>query len=267
MRTARTLLLLILCSVAGFAAEPDEEDPYFLLSGQADKAIDQGDYQAAIDRMREAIAIKPDAAENVLLLSNLGMLYAALDQDSLAMNSYNEALRRAPAMRTVLLNRARLLLKTGKIKNAKSDLDKLIAIDSLDVRGRYLRGMIGLTLADTVTAAADFAVLEALEPASTDTYTAMLSLNTARADLNACLPYARKLIAVDPMPEYYTIAAQALIAKEDYSEAGAVLNEGISKFPENSMLYSQRAALHRLLYRYDEAQKDQAKAQYLARPK
>ena len=126
--------LLSLLFVAAWLACPaqstkdiDEEDPYYLLSGQADKAIADGDYESAAARLLEAMSIRPDAPENVMLLSNLGMVYSYLDRDSLALATLTRALDKAPSMRTVLANRAHVLLKMGRDPEARADLDRLVA--------------------------------------------------------------------------------------------------------------------------------------------
>ena len=74
----------------------DEEDPYFLLCGQADRAIADGDYDEAAARLIDAISIRPAAPESILLMSNLGMVYSYMERDSLALATLNEAHRRAP---------------------------------------------------------------------------------------------------------------------------------------------------------------------------
>ena len=78
-KPALSALLLALAALLCHAASPadiDEEDPYFILSGQADQAAAEGDYEAAAARLLEAMAVRPDAPENVMLLSNLGMIYS-----------------------------------------------------------------------------------------------------------------------------------------------------------------------------------------------
>lgn len=259
--------LMMLCSAvcAAGTVAPDEEDPYFLLSEQADKAISEGDYMSAAARIKEAISLRPDAIENVLLLSNLGMVYSYMDCDSLALASYNEALKRAPSMTTVLFNRARLLLKNGHNAAARTDLDKVIGSDSLNAEARYIRGMMSLSESDINSAAADFKVLEKVDPHGTSTAVAMTTLYTAQGKLNLALPYAKKVITVDPQPEYYIIAAQALIEDTRYSEAGQLLSEGIAKYPESPSLYSLRGTLHRLLYDRKAAEADEQRAKELTK--
>ena len=95
------------------ASEGDEEDVYFILMGEADQAINDKNYAEAAARLNDAINVRPDAASNVLLMSNLGMVYSAMGQDSLALATLDKAHQIAPSMVTVILNRARIRLKMG----------------------------------------------------------------------------------------------------------------------------------------------------------
>lgn len=264
-RPLAAALIVALASFCCHAAEPDEEDPYFLLSEQADKAIAAGDYESAAQRIHEAMAVEPDAPQNVLLLSNLGMVYSYLDRDSLALEAFGEALRRAPSMRTVLANRARVLLKMRRDAAARADLDRLIELDSVNTEGRYLRGMLSLAYADTATAHADFDVLAALQPESQSTATAMAAYLTATKQYAKAEPYLRRVLSFDPQADYYDILANVLIDSERYSEAGTVLAEGIEKFPDNADLYYCRARLHKCLYDNKAAEADTRMARRLER--
>ena len=81
----------------------DEEDPYYLLCGQADAAIKDGKIPTKPPQgLIDAMSVRPDSPQNILLLSNLGMVYSYMGRDSLALATLDEALRRAPSMRTVL---------------------------------------------------------------------------------------------------------------------------------------------------------------------
>ena len=84
------LLVTVLPSVARDVPD-DEEDPYFILSGQAAEAIDSCDYENAAARLLEAMSLRPNSPENVLLMSNLGMVYSYMDKDSLALMTLNRA--------------------------------------------------------------------------------------------------------------------------------------------------------------------------------
>jgi len=73
----------------------DEEDPYYLICGQADAAIKDGKFDEAAARLIDAMSVRPDSPQNILLLSNLGMVYSYMGRDSMALATLDEALSRA----------------------------------------------------------------------------------------------------------------------------------------------------------------------------
>ena len=268
MKASATLLILLL-SFTCFArpvAESEEEDPYYLLSGQADKAIADGDYESAAARLLEAMSVRPDAPENVLLLSNLGMVYSFMDRDSLALSTLNKALEKAPSMRTVLANRAHVLLKMGRDPEAKTDLSRLIEIDSLNAEARYLHGLLALAANEDSIAGLDFAVLESVDPQGLTTAIARAALLTKHGRTREALPYLRRMSSLDPQPEHFAALAETLLALGELSEAGEVINSGMAKFPDNAELYYCRAKLHRDLYELDRARADARRAASLGIP-
>ena len=268
MRIISTLLILIscLCCLAS-GVDIDEEDPYYILSGQADKAIAEGDYEAAAARLLEAMSVRPDTPENVMLLSNLGMVYSYLDRDSLAVATLSKALDRAPAMRTVLANRAQILLKMGRDLDARRDLDRLIAVDSLNAKGRYLRGLLALAANQDTIAESDFAILESLDPKGLPTAIGRASLLTKQGHMAEALPYLQRMASLDPQPEHFAVLAETLLALGELTRAGEVLKDGLEKFPDNAELYYCRAKYHRDLYELDQARRDARLAQKLGIPR
>ena len=268
-RIASSLLLLVVCfcTYGQSSKDIDEEDPYYLLSGQADKAIAEGDYESAVARLLEAMSIRPDAPENVMLMSNLGMVYSYLDRDSLALATLGKALDRAPAMRTVLANRAHVLLKMGRDLEARHDLDKLVSVDSLNVEARYLRGLLALAANEDSIASDDFVVLESLSPKSLITAIAKASLLTKQGRTAEALPYLERMASLDPQAEHFAVLAETQLALGRLSEAGETIKSGMEKYPENAELYFCRAKLHRDLYELDRAREDARKAARLGIPK
>ncbi|MDE6467577.1 MAG: tetratricopeptide repeat protein [Muribaculaceae bacterium] len=257
-------LLAVLLSAAAYAVEPsvpdDEEDPYFLLCGQADKAIAEGDYEEAAARLVDAMTVRPASAENILLMSNLGLIYSYLDRDSLALATLDEAHRRAPAMRTVLLNRARVLLKTGRDKEAQRDFGAVIATDSLNREARFYHGTIALYSGNLDEAEKDFAVLKSVAPDDTDTARGLSALYSMTNRDKEAIPYFEKLIKYEPSAEYYAGLAGCQLALQQLSEASATLSDGIKKYPLDPELYYYRAMLNRDRYSLKEAHADAAKA-------
>ncbi len=257
---AVALLTVLRLDAVAPAVPDDEEDPYFLLCGQADRAIAEGHYEEAAARIIDAMSVRPRAAENVLLLSNLGMVYSYMGRDSLALATLDEAHRQAPAMRTVLANRARVLLKNGRDREAYRDFSDLLNADSLNVEARYYRGTMALYAGDIATAESDFSVLQSVAPDGIDTATALSGLYTATGRHADAIPYLQLLTKDDPTPEYFGALASALLTVDRISEASTAIADGLSRYPEDAGLYLCRAQLNRARYRMDEARADASRA-------
>ena len=241
----------------------DEEDPYFLLAGEASRAIDSLDYETAAARLREAIAMRPDSPENVLLMSNLGMVYSYMDKDSLALKTLSEALAIAPSMKTVLTNRARVYLKNGRNREAYADLNRVIDADSANVEARYLHGLLSLGAKDLSIAEADFRVVADAAPDETSTAVCMSALFTAQGRHKEATPYLRKLVSDIGEADDYAALAQNLLDLEELTEASKTIGDGLKKYPDSGELYFCRARLNRDRYSYKEAKEDAAKASSL----
>lgn len=260
------LFLQFAFSVAA-AAEPDEEDVYFILMEQADKAIKDKDYTQAERRLVEAMAVEPDNPSNVLLLSNLGMVYSYMERDSLALAAYDEALRRSPEMTTVLQNRGLLHLKMGNDLDAYSDFGAVIQRDSLNTDARYYRGMIALYAGRLDEASSDFEVLSSVSPDSYDTWSALAALYSLTERSHQAIPYYQKLIEADPSPEYYSALAGCFLAESRLSEASATIADGLKLYSRDPELYYYRAWLNRDRFLLDDARADADRAiQYGANP-
>ena len=237
-------------------ADSLEEDVYFILAGEADQAIADGDYATAERRLVEAMGVDPQNPSNVLLLSNLGMVYGYMDRDSMALTVLDEAHRRAPQMTTVLHNRARIHLKMGHDRDAYEDFSTIINRDSLNTEARYYRGMIALYSGNMPIAETDFTVLESQRPQAYETAAAMATLySLSRRDKEA-IPYYRRLIELDPSPEFYAALAGCHLALGELSEAAEVIADGLKKYTHDPELYYYRAWLNRDRYLLDQAHAD-----------
>ena len=268
-------LLVLALSVSGLygqTIEPtvpaDEEDPYVLLCGQADKAVADGDFEGAAQRLLEAMSLHPDSPQNVLLLSNLGMIYSYMDNDSMAIVVLDEAVRKAPKLRTAQENRAKVLLKIGRDKDAYEAFGNVIAADSLNMEARYYHGTIALYSGNLDVAEADFGVLASLAPDELSTAQALGTLYSLSGRDRESLPYMRRLVSEDPAPEYYAALAGALLSLGELSEASAILADGMGRYADDPELYYYRAILNRERFLLDDAHRDAAMALRLgANPK
>lgn len=237
-----------------------DEDPYLILCGEADSAIAREDFPTAAARLREAISIKPYSASNVLLLANLGMVYSMMDSDASALATLDEAIAAFPDMKVARSNRAKVLLKMRKDKDAYREYGEILQIDSIDTEARYYHGLIALYSGNLKTAEEDFHVLEESEPNSVLTARALATLYSLTERNREAIPFYTTLIKAEPAPEYYAGLAGCLLELENLSEAAATLAEGLAHYPGDPELYYYRAWLNRNRYRLDDAHADAKKA-------
>ena len=238
----------------------DEEDVYYIISGEADKAIEAEDYHTAVLRLKEAIELEPENPSNVLLLSNLGMVYSYLDQDTLALKAYNEALDKAPSMVTVLENRAKLHLKMGNDLNAYQDFANVIQRDSLNTEARYYHGLMSLYKGDSGAAERDFNIIKKQEPKGYYTAVALSTLYSFSGKDSEAVPYYKRVLEMDKAPEFYAGLAGCYLKLGQLSDASQTISEGLQECGDDPELYYYRAWLKRDSYLLDEAKADAAKA-------
>ena len=170
-------------------------------------------------------------------------------------------------MRTVLSNRAHVLLKMGRDMEARSDLAREIDADSLNAEARYIHGLLSLWAGEDSVANVDFTVLESVAPTGLATAIARSAYLTKHGKTREALPYLRRMASLDPQPEHYAALAETLLSLGELTEAGEAITTGMEKFPDNAELYYCRAKLHRDLYELDRAREDARTAAKLGIPK
>lgn len=261
------IYMLLLCIAAAAACASisaqkpaDEEDPYFILAGEAQEAIDKEDYSTAALRLRQALNIDPDRAENPMLLSNLGMVYSAMGEDSLAILTLDRALEIAPAMVAIYTSRGRLHLKMGHVADAYADFSSALERDSVYADALFYRGMMSLYGGNATTAERDIQALAAARPDDYNTAAALGSLYSLTGRDREAVPQYLRLIELDPSPEYYAALAGCYLALGELTDASEVIASGLKLYSHDPELYYYRAWLNRDRYLLDQARDDAAMA-------
>lgn len=248
--------------IPGTTAPPKQpsDNDYMDLVGEAEKAISVNNYEAAVACIKRAIDLEPDNPSNILLMSNLAMVYSYMDQDTLALITYDETLRQAPNMTTVRNNRALLLAKMGRDNEAFKAFAGVIDTDSLNATARYYHGIMALYSSRLDIAEADFAVLKSVAPDSRHTAVALSSLYAMTQRNLEAIPYFKKLVKDSPDPEFYAGLAGCYLALGRLSEASETIADGLKRYAYDPELYYYRAWLNRDRFRLDEAHDDARKA-------
>lgn len=248
--------------IPGTTAPPKQpsDNDYMDLVGEAEKAISANNYEAAVACIKRAIDLEPDNPSNILLMSNLAMVYSYMDQDTLALITYDETLRQAPNMTTVRNNRALLLAKMGRDNEAFNAFAGVIDTDSLNATARYYHGIMALYSSRLDIAETDFAVLKSVAPDSRHTAVALSSLYSMTQRNLEAIPYFKKLVKDSPDPEFYAGLAGCYLALGRLSEASETIADGLKRYAYDPELYYYRAWLNRDRFRLDEAHDDARKA-------
>lgn len=237
-----------------------EERPYFLLIEQSEKALEEGDYDAAALRLVEAMGVEPNNPLNVALLSNLGMIYYYNEQDSLALVVLEKAIERAPRLIAPREGRARILVGMKRDKEAYQEYENIIAIDSINTEAHFLHGMMALYNGDLPTALSDIDVLERVIPVSSQTRLAKAILYSMTSQEIEAISLLRKLIETEPAPEYFSRLAACQLALEQLGDVSDTLGSWLQKYPNDPEAFYYRAILNRKRYLLDEAQRDAKQA-------
>lgn len=264
MKKYISVLITLICSLAASAQMPvdsiTDENPYFLLMGEADRAIADGNWQEAIDRLNDVLSVDRNNPSNALVYYNLGVCYGCLGADSLALDSYDRSLGLAPNMVTTLVGRGRQLLAMSRDREAYGEFSRAIEIDSLSTDARYYHGMMSLYGGFREEAERDFDVLKSLTPHARRTAVALSALYSITGREREAVPYLKELIDADPQPEYYASLAGCYLELGELSEASALIHTALEKYPDDAEIYYYRAWLNRDNYRLDDAKADARRA-------
>lgn len=255
-------LVLLMMPLRTSAVEPaaTEEDPYSILMDEAEKAIADKNYEEAAARLIDALGVNPTNPANLIVKTNLGLVYSELGRDSLAIATLSDVISKEPRMTAAILNRGRLNLKVNRTDSAVADFSRVLEIDSVNAEALYFRGMISLYGGNREAAETDFNILKATRPESQSTFRALATLYSMTGREREAAEYFQKLIEHEAAPEYYAALAGCYLAIDELSEASSTISDGLKLYPLDPELYYYRAWLNRERFRYDDARDDAAKA-------
>ena len=129
MKYPRLLRRIALAAATIAATAAIAESHYMKYVQWGDEAVANGKYSDAIECYREAMKAEPSNPQNVMLLSNVGMIQHYQREDSLALRTLTDARAIAPGSVVILHNRAKILESLGRPHDAILDLDKALEMD------------------------------------------------------------------------------------------------------------------------------------------
>ncbi len=239
---------------------------YLQLVQWADEAVAQSNWERAISCLREAMRTEPANPQNVMLLSNVGMIQHYAGEDSLALHTLTEARAMAPASVVILKNRATVLGSLGRTDDAMRDYGKIMEMDSTYADAYRDRAVLFMHMNRYADAETDIRKFRKLCPK--DPHGAlMLALIYSNTDRAAdAIPLYTELIKAKEDVVYYSARAMCHMVCGDLFAAADDIARGLVIDDKDAELYFCRAYLNHLRFRDADRDADAAKAASLGIP-
>lgn len=257
------LYIWVLSTAPLYASDPSS---YLELVQKADEAIKESKWLDAEELLVSAMRAEPANPGNILLMSNLGMVRYSAGKDSLALQTLNDVHFMAPNSVTVLQNRARVLLGIGKRTEAFRDFSSALKLDSTLTETRFYHSILALEQGLDSVSKSDIEYLETHFPKNRYTNLAASIYYRLTNRPKEAIPYLSRLIETEKSAEHFAARAMCEMMTGDLNGAAMDVAEAISLEPADGDLYLQRAILHKMRYRPDDARADGQRAIKLGVP-
>ncbi|RMG87391.1 MAG: tetratricopeptide repeat protein [Bacteroidetes bacterium] len=171
----------------------------------------------------------------------------------LAIGYYSLALRQNANHSKALFNRAIDFVELGRLEEAKTDLDQVLALNPTDAEAWQMRGSVHYQLGEYAAAVADFndALYHAKKPeiylCRGLAYSGMKYYREAFLDFDA---------AIDANPNHaraYAAKGDVYLALEQYWEAVLMYDKAIKLEPDQALFYNNRGSALSKLGRFGQA--------------
>lgn len=231
-------------------------EKYIQLADSADNLMKRERWADAEPVILQALRLQPGNFGNALLLSNLGVVRTNMGKYEEALESFEIGIAISPNSSVLHTNRARTRLFMSDYAGALDDLNKTLSIDSLQEWPLQMRGLLLLATDSIGSAKKDFNRLAHLYPDNARAYSGLARIAEMEGKPEEALRLYDEAISIDDDPEtrFSRILLKLNIGK--LQEANDDIRESLKSYPEVPDFYIARGILHRLNYRYDEAEID-----------
>ena len=228
------------------ASQPQSQADQDPMRAQANAAIDQHDFPAALKLLTSLAAKYPNDAH---LLYDLGLTQEALDQTSNAADTYRRAAAADPKYFEPHLSLGLLLARTGQHDQARAELLTATTLTpSTDplLKARAWRALARLDQATRpVDASGELLAAMKISPETPDDIILSGELAEASNDLPGAEAAYRRLLSADPQNAAATAALVHLLEREKKNDqAEALLTAAVAKDPDDPTLNAQLASLY-----------------------
>lgn len=234
----------------------DSTSLYYVMIDSAQSCIEKHDWAAAELYFRKALAADPASNTNSMLLSNLATVQRYQGKLNEALKNYTLALDLTPNAVTLLLNRAALLLETGKTEEAIADFQRVRRQDVGDAESRYSLGMIAIENGDLKTAEEMFNEIKIYSPKSALSYEGFGMLYKKKGEYEKAIDQLSQVIKAHPDARLLGNRADCYLAIKRLNDATADIHQALQLDPDDGYLYVLRAKLNKLRYNRTEMERD-----------
>ncbi len=245
-RSAVLFLLLLAATTAHpqtpAASDATQPDPQF---AQAETALDNRDYAAALHFLTALVAAHPDDAT---IVYDLGFTQDALDHTQEAEAAYHKSIQLKPAYLEPHLALGLLLAREGHADAARTELQTATDLNASDpsLKASAYRALAHLDQTEHPDQARD-ALLEALKlslETPEDTLLAAELAEAANDPTNAEQTYRRMLAANAGNPQAAAGLAHLLIHQQRLADAESLLTASLAKNPGDQALSAQLVTVY-----------------------
>lgn len=236
------------------------DDRYLELADSVDYYMKHQQWQQAEKSIVEALKTQPANPSNYLLWSNLGVVRTELNKFNEALTAFEIGLAGAPKSTVILTNRARTLLLTGDLENAKKDLDLTLALDSTQLWPHKMRGLLEMQNKHYLEAEKDFDFIARHSECDADVLAALGDIKAANGDIKASIECFNNSLAKQEDENTLFKLLLLLTKGGDAKEARIRTVNAINKYPDNGNLHIIRALQHQQDYQREFYIKERKKA-------
>lgn len=246
-----TLIILLIFTLEAFSSSPR----YLALADSADNYIKAENWTDAEKTLVKALRLEPGNFSNSLLLSNLGVVQSRQGRMEEALESFRLGISIAPNTSVLYNNRARVYMQISRYEDALLDINKSLEIDSVQEWPLQMRGFLLLD-SNPLQAKEDFLLLSKLFPHNHLSMSGLAAIAEKENNYDDAVRYYDESIAIMDDPDIRFSRILLKINHGKYNEASEDITESLQKYPREGDLYLLRGYLHKLRFRYQEAEID-----------
>lgn len=231
-------------------ANPNEP---LALANLAALALDQRDYERALELASTAIEIQPDYAQ---AWNTRGVALTRLNKPSDAVESYDLAISAKPTFAEAYSNRAGTLLQLSRVAQARADCEHALALrpDFAAAHATLAAALCEQRHFDAAVQSYERAI--ALAPKMIEAHNGLGVVFLRQGRAEEALAVNDRVIAHNPASaETWNDRGAIFYALRRYDDALASYDKALSLFPNNGDAYWNKSLLLLLLGRYEEGWK------------